>query len=313
MKAIQMSQFGGKEVLEWVSIPTPEPKEGEVLVKIHAAGVNPVDWKIREGKLQGRMPHEFPVIPGWEFSGVVEARGHAARRFEIGDEVFSYCRRPTISKGAYAEWIAIPESYLAKKSKAMSFEESAGTPLAGLTAYQCLFQLADCKAGNTVLILGASGGVGSFAVQLAKNVGATVIGLAGPENQEFLKNEWKVDLALNYKNPDWKKEFLHSYPKGADLVMDFVGGPTFQDGVSCLHSQGRIVSILESDFSAIPNVSAAYHFVEPNAKHLETLSRLADEGKLKTYVSRTFPLSKAAEAMEEIGRFHTRGKIVLNV
>ncbi|PJZ68862.1 zinc-binding oxidoreductase [Leptospira perolatii] len=312
MKAIQFRKFGGPDHLELVEMPDPIPGEGEYLIKIKAAGVNPVDWKIREGGLQSRMHNQLPIIPGWEFSGTITNRGFSAKRFQVGEDVFSYCRRPWIEKGAYAEMISVPESYLCPKPKSITHEEAATVPLAGLTAYQCLFQATVCKKGDTVLILGASGGVGSMATQLAVNAGAHVIAVSSARNQEYLKNLGAMEW-IDYNAGSIRKALLERKPEGVDIVLDFVGGETFTESLGCIRPGGSIVSILVNTPATNLNLQSAYIFVEPNVKQLSELAQLIDEGKLKVHVSEVFSLSEAAKAHEKISRLHTRGKIVLKV
>lgn len=312
MKAIQFNRFGGPEVLSYVELPDPIPEEGEVTVKILASGVNPSDWKIREGKFQARMPNVLPIIPGWECSGIVVQRGFAARRFEVGDEVFSYCRRPWIEKGTYAEMICLPESYLSLKPKSLTHEEAAGIPLAGLTAYQCLFQAASCSEGDLVLVLGASGGVGSFAVQLARIAGAKVVAVASARNEKYVLSLGADDF-IDYSEGELRSTFLSKYPEGADLVLDFVGGETFSQGLGCAKSEGNLVSILVKEMPTETQVRGSYVFVEPNAKQLTELARRVDEGRLKVHVSEIFGLAEAADAQQRISQLHTRGKVILKM
>jgi NADPH:quinone reductase-like Zn-dependent oxidoreductase len=187
MRAAYYQAFGGTEVLQTGVLPVPGVKEGEVLVRVKAAAINPVDAAVRKGLLAGFLPVQFPAVPGWDLAGVVEERGFAARRFEVGDEVYAYARRPVVQWGTFAEYIVIPESYLARRPQKLSWEEAAGIPLVGLTAYQTLFTAGQLQAGETVLILGASGGVGSLGIQLARNRGAKVIGVASARNHHFMQ------------------------------------------------------------------------------------------------------------------------------
>ncbi|EPG75067.1 alcohol dehydrogenase, catalytic domain, GroES-like family [Leptospira fainei serovar Hurstbridge str. BUT 6] len=312
MKAIQFRNFGGPEVLDYLDLPDPVPAEGEVLVKIIASGVNPSDWKIREGRFQSRMPNTLPIIPGWEFSGIVIGRGYSARKFEIGEEVFSFCRRPWIQMGSYAELICLPETYLAGKPHSLTHEEAAGVPLAGMTAFQCLFQAADCSANDLVLILGASGGVGSFAIQLAKNTGAKVVAVASGRNEQYLRS-LGADEFIDYSTGDVRSAFIEAFPDGADLVLDFVGGETFTQGLACVKPGGNIISIIVNDFPSNGNFQTSYVFVEPNSKQLSELARWADLGRLKVHISEIFSLENARLAQERISQLHTRGKIILKM
>jgi NADPH:quinone reductase-like Zn-dependent oxidoreductase len=174
MKAIAVREFGGRDKLERMDLPIPEVGKGEILVRVKAAGVNPVDWKIREGWLKDRFPYKFPLVPGWDAAGVVEKVDQGVTRFKPGDEIFTYCRKPVVQGGAYAEYIALSEDHMALKPENTSFTEAAGIPLASLTAYQALVDAAKVKAGERVLIHAAAGGVGGFGVQIARDRGAVV-------------------------------------------------------------------------------------------------------------------------------------------
>jgi NADPH:quinone reductase-like Zn-dependent oxidoreductase len=244
MKAVYINEFGGRDKLIYTKdFPKPEVQEGELLVRIKAIGVNPVDYKIREG-LRKNQIQQFPVILGWDMAGVVEERGFGARRYKVGDEVFSYARRPKLEKGTYAEYISIPECYIAAKPKSLSFEEAASVPLVGLTAYQALHDKANIRAKQIVLILGASGGVGSMAVQLAKVAGAKVAALAGTANTEYLKSIG-ADFILSYNDYDWLEKFKALFPQKVDTVFDFVGKETLLKAHQCVKSGGYLVSIVK--------------------------------------------------------------------
>ncbi|TGK64686.1 NADP-dependent oxidoreductase [Leptospira wolffii] len=311
MKAVQFKEFGTSEVLQLVDLPVPKPGEGEILVRISASGVNPVDWKIREGRLQSRMPNRLPIVPGWEFSGTVVERGHSARRFEIGEEVFSYCRRTWIENGSYAEYISLPESYLAKKPQSLTHEEAAAVPLSGLTAYQCLFQVAGFHPGERVLVLGASGGVGSYAIQLAKEKGAQVVAVASSRNENYVRG-LGADEFLDYAEGSVSDSYKERFSEGADLVLDCIGGESFTQVGACVKPGGVLVSLIMTEFPS-PSYKGVYHFVEPNSKQLEILSYLIDSGKIKVHLSEILPLEEAALAQEKISKLHTRGKIVLKI
>jgi NADPH:quinone reductase-like Zn-dependent oxidoreductase len=315
MKAIYINEFGGREKLIYAEdFPKPLVNEAEVLVSIKAASVNPVDWKIREGLVRNRTPIIFPAILGWDMAGVIEETGFGVSRFKKGDEVYAYARRPTIEHGTYAEYIAIPESYIALKPKSMSLEEASTVPLVGLTAHQSL-KKANLQAGNIVLILAATGGVGSMAIQLAKIAGAKAIGLASSQNSEYIKS-LGADTALNYDKSDWEKEFISKYPQKADIIFDCVGGEALQKGLNCIKSGGNLISITtppNPELKTKLNFNHLYHFVEPNAIELSELALYIDSGKLKTTIHSIFPLNETNKAHELIEKKHTRGKIVLSI
>ena len=313
MKAVVINDFGGIEQLKLVDLKKPEPKEGEVLVHIKATSVNPVDYKIREGKFKGRTPHNFPVILGWDVAGIIEDRGHGTRRYEVGEEVWAYIRRPEIGEGSYAEYVCLPESYLSNKPANLSFEESATIPLVGLTAYQSLFDAGKLHSGQTVLITGASGGVGSMAVQLAKNIGAKVIGVASRKNKDYVKNILGADDFIDYTS----NNFADSVTEKVDLVFDTVGGNTLETAPKILKDQGRVVSIAgKLDKEKVKNTfntTFVYVFVEPHSKQLDQLRDLVEKGMLKPHLQNTFKLEDIKKAHELIETGHTTGKIAITI
>lgn len=310
MRAALYEEFGGPEKVSIKTVEVPEPKEGEVLVRIQAAGVNPVDAAVREGYLKDYLPTSFPVVPGWDMAGVIEERGYSARRFNVGDEVYAYARRPVVQHGTFAEYIAIPESYIALRPKNLSWEEASGIPLVGLTAYQSLFDAGHLQANQTVLILGASGGVGSLAIQLAKAKGATAIGVASSKNHSFMK-ELGADETIDYQGTDVGEAVKNILPDGVDLIFDCASGETLQQSLKALKPSGKLVSILHHGEGLDPELNFTYVFVEPNTTQLGHLRELADAGKLKVHVSKTFALDEAAEALKQIQSSHTTGKIVV--
>ncbi|GAB3200461.1 NADPH:quinone reductase-like Zn-dependent oxidoreductase [Pontibacter aydingkolensis] len=310
MKAATYKEFGGAEKIEIKTVDIPEIKEGEVLVKIKAAGVNPVDAFVREGYLKEYLPYEFPIIPGWDMAGTIEKRGFSARRFEIGDAVYAYARRPIVQHGTFAEYIVIPESYLAAKPESISFEEAAGIPLVGLTAYQSLFDAGKLQKGQTVLILGGSGGVGSLGIQLAKAEGATVIAVASEKNHAFMK-ELGADHTIDYKGQDVGGATKKIAPDGVDLIFDCASGDTLKQSLSALKSSGKLVSIVDQGQDLDSSIDFQYVFVEPNSSQLDKLREYTEAGQMKVYVSNTYNLEQTAEALNQIQTLHTKGKIVI--
>lgn len=301
--------------MKYVDMPVPEPGEGEVLVRVKAAGVNPVDWKIRAGYLKDFYPYKFPVILGWDLAGVVEKLGYSARRFKAGDEVYGYCRRPVIQQGTYAEYVVIPESYVTFRPKNVSFEEAAAIPLAGLTAYQSMYDAVKLKAGESILILGASGGVGSFGVQFGKIAGAKVIAVASKKNHAYLK-ELGADEAVDYAAGDFRAAVKSILPQGADVVFDCFGVEALGKGYDCVKRGGRVVSILVRESKELAAKTGATHhyvFVEPNVLELDHIRNLVEAGKLRAHLSVVHPLAQAAKAHEAMEAGHTRGKIVLKM
>lgn len=303
-----MHGYGGPEVLRYEDAPRPEPAAGEVLVRVHAAAVNPVDWKIRAGYLKGFMDYPMPLILGWDFSGVVEAAGTGAGEWKKGDEVYA---RPDIRRnGAYAEYIAVKASEVGRKPKTLNHEQASAIPLAALTAWQALFDAGGLQAGQKVLIHAAAGGVGSFAVQLARWKGAHVIGTASERNHAFLK-ELGAHEAIDYNQVKFEEVV-----KGVDLVLDTMAGETRDRSWQVLKKGGILVTILgqpSQEDAAKHGARAAGVFVQPNQAQLGELAKLADSGKLRPVVEAVLPLRDAARAHEMNQTLHTRGKIVLQV
>ena len=308
MKAIRFHTFGGPEVLLYEDAPRPQPGTGDVLVRVHAAGVNPVDWKIREGHLKQMLNHTLPLIPGWDFSGVVEAVGLGVNGLKKGDEVFS---RPDIARnGAYAEHIAVRASEVAAKPKSIGHVHAAAVSLAALTAWQVLFDAAGLGARQRVLIHAAAGGVGTFAVQLAKWKGAHVIGTASKRNIEFVQ-ELGADEIIDYERTRFE-----DVVREADVVFDTMGGDTQERSWQVLKKGGILVSIVappSAEAAAAHGVRQAFVFVLPNAAQLTRIAELVDSGTVKIIVETVMPLSEARRAQELSQAGHTRGKIVLQV
>lgn len=310
MKAAFVEETGSLDSLKVGDIELPEVGEGEVLVRIKAAGVNPVDAAVPQGYLEERLPHGFPLIPGWDMSGVVEKRGFSARRFEEGDEVYAYARRSKVQWGTFAEYTVIPESYLSKKPESISHEEAGAIPLTGLTAYQSLFDAGKLQEGQTVLILGASGGVGTFAIQLAKARGADVIGIASEKNHEFMR-ELGADETITYEDTDIAEAVFDVAPDGVDLIFDCTRGDTLERSLKTLKDDGKLVSITKSNPDIDSSIEFEYVFVEPNSKELDHLRELVEEGKIQVPISKTYTLEETGEALKDIQSLHSRGKTVI--
>ncbi len=310
MRAAMYDEFNGPKGVEVGQLNVPDLKEGEILVRIRAAGVNPVDAVITKGYYKDMMPHSFPIIPGWDFAGVIEERGHAARRFEVGDEVFAYARRTEVKWGTFAEYIVIPESYIAKRPQNISMEAAAAIPLAGLTAYQSLYQYGKLNQGQKLLILGASGGVGSFAIQLAKAKGAEVIGVASSKNHNYMKS-LGADHTIDYNERDVGESVKEIYPEGVDLIFDCTSGETLQQSLKILKDSGKLVSILNQGDELDEEIDFNFVFVEPNALQLDHLRQLVKDEKVKVEVSSVFRLEEVVEALKQIETLHTTGKIVI--
>jgi NADPH2:quinone reductase len=315
MRAVAIESFGGPERLGLTDLPRPKAGRGEVLVRTVAAGVNPVDWKIREGLLEDRLPHAFPLIPGWDVAGVVEEIGESTARFRKGDKVWAYVRKPVVQWGTYADFVAVPEDHVALMPSAYLFEEAAAVPLAALTAYQALFSIARLEKGVTVLVHAAAGGVGHFAVQLAARAGARVLGTARSDNHSFVL-ELGADRVVDYHEEDFRDAVRRLCPEGVDVVLDAVGGDTQSRSLEVLKERGILVSIVgepDADKAAERGVRARWMFVEPDGEQLAILAREIDRGRLRVHVGSMFPLADAARAHEESRAGHVRGKLVLTL
>jgi NADPH:quinone reductase-like Zn-dependent oxidoreductase len=308
MKAVRIHNYGGPEVLRYEDAPRPQVGQGEVLVRVHAAGVNPADWKVREGHLKQLVQHKFPLILGWDLSGVIEEVGPGVSNFKKCDEVFS---KPDTSRdGDYADYIVVRESEVALKPKSLHHVYAAAVPLAGLTAWQALFDFAQLKAGQRVLIHGGSGGVGHFAVQLAKWKGTYVIATASTRNQRFLR-DIGVDQPIDYTT-----ERFEQVAEDVDVVLDTIGGDTQERSWKVLKQGGVLASIVQppDDEKARKfSVRSAFVWSQPNGKQLAHIAALIDSGDLKIVLDRILPLSEARRAHELSQNGHARGKIVLRV
>jgi NADPH:quinone reductase-like Zn-dependent oxidoreductase len=308
MKAIRIHNYGGPEVLKYEDAPRPEPGEGEVLIRVYAASVNPIDWKVREGHTKDFWPHKFPLILGWDLSGVVEELGRGVSRFKIGDEVYSV-PDPT-RNGAYADYIVVRESELALKPNSLHHIRAAAVPLAALTAWQSLFDTAQLQPGQRVLIHAGSGGVGHFAVQLAKWKGAYVFATASTKNQDLLR-EVGVDKAIDYT-----QQRFEDVARKIDIVLDPIGGDTQERSWQVLKKGGILLSLVEppsADKAKALGIQAAFVASHPNGAELAKIAELIDSGDLKPIVNRILPLSEARRAHELSQTGHTHGKIVLRV
>jgi NADPH:quinone reductase-like Zn-dependent oxidoreductase len=308
MKAVRIHEYGGPEVLRYEEAPRPQPAAGELLIHVHGAGVNPIDWKIREGRFQDRIPYSMPFIPGWDLSGVVEATGPVVTKFQKGDEVFS---RPDIDRnGAYTEFIVARESEVAFKPKSLDHAHAAGISLAALTAWQAIFDAGGLSAGEKILIHAASGGVGSFAVQLAKWKGAHVFGTSSGRNLLFIE-ELGVDEPIDYK-----KTRFEDVAHDVDVVFDTIGGETQQRSFGVLKNGGILVSTISApsqEEAAQHAVRATHMFMQPNSAELTQIAGLVDGGKVRAFIQTILPLSEARKAQELSETGQTRGKIVLKV
>ncbi|MEK5520601.1 NADPH:quinone reductase [Heyndrickxia sporothermodurans] len=310
MKTIVIEKYGGKEELKEKEMQQPTPKENQVVVKLHATSINPIDWKLREGYLKEMLPFDFPIILGWDAAGDIVELGSNVRNFKIGDKVFA--RPETTNRGTYAEFTAIDSHLLAKIPDNISYEEAACVPLTGLTAWQCLFEFGDVKKGEKVLIHAGAGGVGTFAIQLAKNAGAYVATTASARNSDFLKS-LGADEVIDYKTQDFES-ILHQF----DFVLDSLGGEVQEKSFTVLKEGGRLASIVskpDQQKALQKNIKSDLVWLIPNGEQLKKLAELLQDEKLKVIIGHTFPLSaegiKEAHALSET--HHAKGKIVIKI
>jgi len=307
MRAAVYEQYGDADVIDVRDHEDPPVGPDTVLVRARATSVNPVDWKIRSGYLQGAYPHHLPIIPGWDVAGVVEAVGPAVvTGVEVGDEVWGYVRRDDVKWGTAAELVPAPQRTVSRKPAGLTFAEAAAVPLAGLTAYQALVEALDVKAGERVLVHAAAGGVGQFAVQIAKALGCEVVGTASEKNHSTLR-DLGVSECIDYREGPVSKQL--SAP--VDAVLDLIGDDALSDAPEQVEGGTRIASVI--DAQTVLELGGTYVFVRPERDHLEALGRLVDEGKLRVDVSDELPLDRLAEAHRLSEEGHTRGKIVVTV
>lgn len=308
MKAVRIHQYGNSEVLKYEDAPMPEITSTDVLVRVVAASVNPVDWKIREGYLKEMITYPMPLTLGWDVSGVIEAVGADVTRFKVGDAVFS---RPDIKRnGTYAEYVAIRADEVAHKPKTISHVEAASLPLAGITAWEVLITAGKLKAKQRVLIHAGSGGVGSLAIQLAKSRGAYVIATTSGRNSDFVKSLGADEVI------DYKTQKFQAVVKDVDLVFDTLGGEVQEASWSVLKPGGILVSIVSpppEERAKALGMRSAFVFIEPSAAILAELAALVDAGSVRPIVGAEFALADIAKAhaFSQTGR--TVGKIVLYV
>ncbi|MFJ6773520.1 NADP-dependent oxidoreductase [Kitasatospora sp. NPDC091257] len=306
MKAIAINRYGGPEVVEYTDLPDPKVGPDSVLVEVRAAGVNPVDWKVRDGALDGILDAHFPLVMGWDLAGVVRAVGGGITEFAPGDEVYGYVRKDAVEHGTYAELVSAPVRTLARKSAALDWAQSGGLPLAGLTALQGLRALRLAE-GETVLVHAAAGGVGHLAVQLARAFGARVIGTAAERNHDFLRGLGAEPVVYGEGLADRVRALA---PDGVDAALDLVGHGAVQVSAGLVADPGRIASTTDFGVKAL---GGRYVWVRPDAGDLAELAALADDGRLTVTVASTFPLAQAASAQALSAEGRTRGKIVLLV
>ncbi|MEY8569430.1 NADP-dependent oxidoreductase [Brevibacterium linens] len=284
-------------------LPDPKLPPASVLIEVRAAGVNPVDWKLVGGHLDPVMPTQFPVTPGWDVAGVVVGLGFDTPEFSIGDEVVAYARKDVLGGGTFAEKVAVPVRAVAPKPKSLSWEQAGGLPLAGGTALRALESLGDLE-GRTVLIHGASGGVGSFAVQIAKAAGARVIGTASETNHEYLRGLGAEPVTYG---DGLVERVLDAAGGKVDGVADFVGG-VLDDTLAVLTEGGPHASVADP---SVAEHGGRYIWVRPDGSETARLGLLVDEGKLTVDVAGTYGLDDVPQAFKDSATGHVRGKLVI--
>ncbi len=306
MKAISIHQYGGPEVLGYGEAPQPTAGKGQVLVRVQAASVNPIDYKLVSGAMKAISPLEFPWIPGGDFSGIIEAIGAGVTEVKQGDSVYGH----SPGGGAYAQFVVASAAMVSAKPAKLSYVEASSVPLAGQTAWQGLFDQGHLQKGQTVLIHGGSGGVGTFAVQLARWKGARVLATGSSSNAEYLRS-LGADQVIDYKATPFE-----SVAKDVDVVLDLIGGETHQRSYTVLRRGGYLISTVQppsEEEARRHGVQALVYRMQPSRAILEELAKLLDDSKIKVVVTKTYPLSQAQEAWAQIMSKHTRGKIVLEV
>lgn len=284
-------------------LPDPKLPPASVLIEVRAAGVNPVDWKLVGGHLDPVMPTQFPVTPGWDVAGVVVGLGFDTPEFSIGDEVVAYARKDVLGGGTFAEKVAVPVRAVAPKPKSLSWEQAGGLPLAGGTALRTLESLGDLE-GRTVLVHGASGGVGSFAVQIAKAAGARVIGTASETNHEYLRGLGAEPVTYG---DGLVERVLDAAGGKVDGVADFVGG-VLDDTLAVLTEGGPHASVADP---SVAEQGGRYIWVRPDGSETARLGLLVDEGKLTVDVAGTYGLDDVPQAFKDSATGHVRGKLVI--
>ncbi len=307
MKAVTYESFGGPEVLQVRDLPDPHVGPDTLVVEVRAAGLNPVDYKVREGYLEGLIDTRFPAVPAWDVAGVVVQAGLDTPEFAVGDEVLAYARKDEVRGGTLAEKVAVPVRTAARKPAGISFEQAAALPLAGLTALQAL-RRSGAGAGSTVLVHAAAGGVGSFATQLATRAGARVVGTASQVNHEYLRELGAEPVEYGDGLVDAARALE---PGGFDVIIDLVGGDAIETAPQLLREGGTVVSI--TDARARDELGGHYVWVRPDAADLAELAGLVESGDLRVEISRTFDLDHVVDAFAALESGHTRGKIVVTV
>ncbi|MQA15879.1 MAG: zinc-binding dehydrogenase [Pseudonocardiaceae bacterium] len=310
MRAMALTEYGEPDVLSLQELPDPPVGPDVVLVRVTAAGVNPVGYKIRQGYLRGAYPHHEPLVPGWDVAGTVELAGPAVTGFSAGDEVIGYVRRDHVQYGTYAELVPAPVRTLAHRPDGLDATHGAGLPLAGLTALQSL-RAVGVGEGDTVLVHAAAGGVGHLAVQIARELGAArVLGTASERNHDFIRSLGGQPVSYGDDLHDRVAELVGGDGK-VDVAADFIGGSALKVSPSLVRDPARHVSVL--DPATVLDQGGQYVFVRPDSEQLGWLAERVAAGRIAVEVARTFPLEQAADAHRMLEQGHVRGKLVLHL
>jgi len=310
MKAVQINSYGGPEVLEINEASNPVVGEGQVLVEVYAAGINPIDYKIRAGYLKEYVPLQFPVTIGGDFSGVIVALGNNISNFKIGDEVYGQAGILNGGSGSFAEFALANTEKISAKPKSLTFVEAGALPLAGVSALQAVEDEIKPRKGQKILIHGGAGGIGTIAIQIAKALGAYVATTASSDDKKYVKS-LGADEIIDYKNQNFE-EILKDY----DAVFDTVGGETTDKSFNVLKKGGIIVSMggqPDEKLTKDHEVTAIGQNTDANPKRLSRLAELVDSGKIKVKVDKVFPFEQVKEAFYYMEQGHPRGKVVLNI
>jgi NADPH:quinone reductase-like Zn-dependent oxidoreductase len=308
MLGVRLYEYGGVENFRFEELPKPEPQADEVLVRIHATSINPIDWRQRSGSVQNRIPLTLPIILGCDFAGTIEEVGNGVADFAIGDEVFGYCG--VMRDGSYAQYIALPAAHIARKPGSMSMTEAGATPLGAITAWVAIIEEGGLSAGQSILIHGGAGGVGSMAVQIAKHVGATVYATGSARNEALIRS-LGADTFIDYA-----AEKFENVASGMDVVLDTIGGETQARSWQCLAPGGFMAAIaappspdMMKEYGARGSRPAA----RPDGAILTQIASIADAGALRVIIDSVHPLNDLAAAtlLSEAG--HARGKIAVTV
>ncbi len=310
MKAAQLVNYGGRNSVSINNTTQkPSPDEGEVLVKVRAASVNPFDWKVREGLMKDFIDLQLPATLGGDVSGVVAEIGANVSNFEIGQEVFGMANAAG-GKGSFAEFTPVNANQLVEKPKTIDFFEAAALPLAAVSAYQAIFDYMKLHSGQKILIHGGAGGIGTIGIQLASELGAKVATTVNAADKDYVKG-LGAESVIDYTDKDFS-ELLHDY----DAVFDTIGGETNTNSYKVLKNGGVLVSMVSPINKALANqknIQYVQQFSQINVERLSKISELVDSGKLKIKIDKIFTLDKAAEAIEHLKTNHPRGKIVIRV